>query len=398
MTENKFEQFFSDYQNLIDIEKKREKDKPGELILLEKFRGYYELSHSDTIAYLLNPKEEHRHYTEYLASFLNIIYGDLFSQYDLSKVKIYREKRHIDILIEHDEFIVIIENKVDADDEDKQLYRYYEYVCNNYENINHDNIFAIYLTLYGSEPSENSLGIGEADCSDELSEELQAKVRLMSYSCHILEWLKTFTYKINETRLSSAIAQYSLNIEKITNQLQEDKDMKEDIKNILLENYEFTDEEYLNLSEAVMKARHLSFSKKLEKEIIKLNKNCNYLSEVHSWNGMFTGIVLHYINTNNYIMIGCDIRANAAVEYGLYVKYVDKNVTMNSDIIDFLLNSKQFEQNRPACPNKGGWYIKGKYGIANDEVIENIAEFCVELYNNIKVVDNGNGTFEITMK
>lgn len=132
-----------------------------------------ELAWSAWIAYLLDPQEEHHCGDAFLKLFLERIPSPI--ELDTSNIKVTPEKTigeldkksyekggRIDILIEDGhKKAIIIENKIFAQDQRRQLYRY-----NNYAN---ENGFVdrriLYLTRFGSAPSADSLnGVTKYDC------------------------------------------------------------------------------------------------------------------------------------------------------------------------------------------------------------------------------------------
>jgi len=134
--------------------------------------------HSKFLAELLNPKGSHGQGNKFLNLFAQ--------QFDIKninseQVKVYVEKYignktdttggRIDILVEDDKKnTIIIENKIYADDQYKQLVRYH-----NYSN---SNIF--YLNLYGIEPIKESCGDLVVD----------KDFKVISYKNDIIEWLE----------------------------------------------------------------------------------------------------------------------------------------------------------------------------------------------------------------
>ena len=83
-----------------------------------------EIRHSKFLAWLLDPKGSHSLSDIYLKWFLKDIFSDYkidwITEFDveslnLSNIRIYREWKNIDVLIESDTFVVAIENKVDSE-------------------------------------------------------------------------------------------------------------------------------------------------------------------------------------------------------------------------------------------------------------------------------------------
>jgi len=123
--------------------------------------------HSQFIGHLLNPDESHKKGNEFLAAFLKICGINDFST---EKVKVTKEEGKIDLLIKNDSQAIIIENKINAGDQDTQLVRYYNKTLNT--------VKVIYLTLDGRPPSANSLGTVKLEI-----------LICISYSFHILNWM-----------------------------------------------------------------------------------------------------------------------------------------------------------------------------------------------------------------
>jgi len=183
-----------------------------------------ENKHSDIIAYLLRPTSRH-HHPEYGVLFLNLLSGKCSSITSTSINRVVREKttnenRRIDILIEAKNDIIILENKVFASDQEEQLLDYYEWAKLIFPQ---KNIAVIYLTLFGSLPSEISLPIVERDSL--LSEN---RFSCISYQDDILNWLNNLIIKNDELELKSAIVQYSESIKSICD-MQEDDIMHNEV-------------------------------------------------------------------------------------------------------------------------------------------------------------------------
>ena len=192
---------------IIEDEKDRQNNLTPGLDLLWSFGSNHENAHSAVISYLLNPKKEHFEYLKYFLSAIGI------KGVDLKNVKITTEHhtnegRRIDIFIEiGNDTCIIIENKIWAKDQDRQLYDYYHYAKGNFTNIH-----TLYLTLDGKDPSTISL--------NGLDPSLVQKI---SYKEHILNWLKniyaTLDYNNEEHKiLKSALEQYMVSIKTLTGQ------------------------------------------------------------------------------------------------------------------------------------------------------------------------------------
>lgn len=141
--------------------------------------------HSRVIGELLNPKGSHGLGSLFLDRFID----RLRIKHKLSLEKdshaivsvehpapINNTNGRIDLLIETKEAFIVIENKVYAEDQPKQLERYLDYI----DKLNNKSkkVKIVYLTLDGSSPSEDSLGRLEQD-----------RVYCISYKYFILNFI-----------------------------------------------------------------------------------------------------------------------------------------------------------------------------------------------------------------
>lgn len=128
-------------------------------------------------------------------------FGEICSLPALSynTVHVLREHANIDILIRDHNHAVIIENKIYAGDQHKQLQRYHEYA----KNLNFKPIL-FYLTLDGHEASEQSLG------------SLSEKPTLISYKNQITQWL---TACVKEAAMKPALREIIIQYQHLINQL-----------------------------------------------------------------------------------------------------------------------------------------------------------------------------------
>ena len=145
-----------------------------------------------------------------------------------------KEGRRIDILIVFNKFEIIIENKINASDQENQLLDYYNDRYNGEKEI-----FLVYLTRWKYEASEYSI-------SKETKEELKDKIYYLSHG-DIAEWIENdilnkyeflkFDKKYQSTY--SALIQIRDNEKIITNPNEENNMEKEEIKKFFEENNYF---------------------------------------------------------------------------------------------------------------------------------------------------------------
>lgn len=123
-----------------------------------------EIRHSNTLAWLLDPDENHglndavlRGFVQYVVS----VYGKSINVFktllmDCNSFAVYRELHHIDILAisEENKFIFCIENKIDSGKHGDQLKKYKDYINDTYDS-SYTKAF-LYLTPQGEDPEEDN--------------------------------------------------------------------------------------------------------------------------------------------------------------------------------------------------------------------------------------------------
>ena len=154
------EAFFKEVEKIVResqlaLEKSR---KRGEQFNMFKACGvnHYENTHSAIIAELLNPQGSHGQGSIFLSSFIRICCSHDFT-FSLQGVEVHTEfpidDGRLDIFVKNKNGqIIIIENKIYALDQPEQLKRYEKY-AKKYKDGDYE---LIYLTLYGSDASEDS--------------------------------------------------------------------------------------------------------------------------------------------------------------------------------------------------------------------------------------------------
>ena len=138
-----------------------------------------EIRHSNMLAWLLDPNESHGMGSDFLYSFITdlskhhsyeFVDNDIeqiigiddaikLLSSDLTNSQVFREWNHIDILILlPNQYIIAIENKVDANESKNQLQQYKEKLDKYYpfDNGNGFKHIKIFLTPNGDKPSENN--------------------------------------------------------------------------------------------------------------------------------------------------------------------------------------------------------------------------------------------------
>ena len=183
--------------------------------------NHYENTHSAILAELLNPKGSHGLKSKFLQSFIDRIeLKDELKDIDCENANVKTEAPtddgRIDILIRDNKgHTIIIENKIYARDQDKQLKRYNAHGIK----ISIDKYQILYLTLNGTEASVNS---GQ-----------DIKYQQVSYSSDIIAWLEDCVNLSSRFPLvRETINQYINHLKQLTNQDMSTKN-KEEVVRIL---------------------------------------------------------------------------------------------------------------------------------------------------------------------
>ncbi|MCQ2604641.1 MAG: PD-(D/E)XK nuclease family protein [Spirochaetia bacterium] len=242
MNEEKIKSFLADVKPIVEENERlrKEKEQKGDffnIFSILKAETDEVKTHSAFLAELLNPKGTHGQGALFLDNFLKIIAPneDLITEnaevdveFSIGAVsKDYKSGGRLDILIRLPEsnYIILIENKIDAGDQPCQLLRY-----NKYAKETKCKYKLLYLTKDGHNPSKTS--------TRKSSEEPFWKC--ISYSQDIKNWLKICLENIaNASPVVETIRQYIGLIDKITNQTMEIK-MSEQLTELMIKNFDET--------------------------------------------------------------------------------------------------------------------------------------------------------------
>jgi len=137
--------------------------------------------------------------------------------FQVENYNVFREYKNIDLLLSNGTQAIIIENKIWAGDQERQLERYYEQI----KSENFKEIYIFYLTIWGTEPSDNSLG--------NLKNEIE--VGLISYDYHIKKWLdKCIEASSRFPTLRETLVQYQNLVNELTGKTMGQEQQKEIIQ------------------------------------------------------------------------------------------------------------------------------------------------------------------------
>lgn len=120
-----------------------------------------EIRHSNLLAWLLNPKENHNLGNAFLSKFIETFVkinikenkDDKLLLINYDNIQVKREWKNIDLLLldEEERIVFVIENKINTKEHDNQLERYFN---TTEEFFNGYDIYYIFLTLDGREPEQ----------------------------------------------------------------------------------------------------------------------------------------------------------------------------------------------------------------------------------------------------
>ena len=224
-----FLQRFREFNADIEARKKRGQNDFNPLLCVQKLDDE-ENMHSGFLYALLNPYREHYQDDLFLKLFVKSIgLQEWFGS--TSGAEVYKEKKRIDIHITNGTKHIIVENKIWAKDQDRQIARYIEAIAevdssdgvesNEREsNIEYENIAVVYLAPYIKEPEAKSLGKWKIQGESLVdSENNQVRFKAISYKNEIIDWLKS---ALNEaggiSNLRMAIECYTDVVKRLTGQ------------------------------------------------------------------------------------------------------------------------------------------------------------------------------------
>ena len=223
-TELDIQRFFQELENICTHEQElqEERHRKGENYNLFSILNIerYELKHSALIANLLDPKGSHGCDDAFLRAFFEIaLKGTAYPFESSTPPHSYTEYYtgpiagdtggRIDILVESksSHYGLIIENKIYAGDQDKQLTRYDNY---GKETFGAGGYLLVYLTLYGYDASKESTATKSAE---------EVGYLRLSYAEDILRWLEQCVRLAdNKPLVRESLNQYIRTIKQLTYQ------------------------------------------------------------------------------------------------------------------------------------------------------------------------------------
>ena len=427
------------FQSLIEVKEevpKKIEKLPPQFNLLENIRNKnsnnslqrFETYNSDLLHYLLNIKRENINFTklflEYLQNEKKLKFDFDLNKINYKNIKVDKEyyttvkieeegiekNGRIDILIycninnkeTKKSFAIIIENKINADDQDKQLERYYKYISKTKGYGN--NVYVIYLTPIIKPPREYSF-------SEKYIKKVGEKFKNITHG-DIGRWLENilknkeynFLHKNNFRLLKSALIQIIDNEKSISGENEENNMEEKEIKKVLNEKLikelknkgELTESELDKYIEMFDKAKDLLIIEKIKVIIEFTKKIANYLSKKGKPYTLLKdkdviNEILNYgyphhieITINNIgILLESHCNKKGSIEYyfGIWKEYENKQTKIIrkklKNSIQAIFSDFKYRERNPY------WIFISYIDIEKDKPQE-IAEVMIKLYELLK--------------
>lgn len=192
MTEQIYEDFFDISRQIVDEAERRKEEGENDYNPLSILRKPHEEVglHSSFIASLLDPKGTHYQKSRFLKLFLKAVGLEEFGLLaDNAFVK--KEHKNIDIYISDGVKHIIIENKIYAREQDKQIERYINTIKDENSEIEGENIYVLYLSLDKKDPSPWSTGIYTITGNKLEADGYKVPYKAIKYGDEIRAWIES---------------------------------------------------------------------------------------------------------------------------------------------------------------------------------------------------------------
>ena len=324
--------------------------------------------HSALICGFLDPLGNHYQGDVFLETFLECVgLKEWFG--DTSNARVHQESQYIDVYITNGEKHIIIENKINAGDQDRQIERYIETIAKEQskdsnddmessesetpqeQSASYDNIAVLYLAPDEREPSKYSLGEWEIQGEYLVNGDNKVRFKAISYKNEILKWIENSQAKVGcITHLNSALYFYKDVVQIITKTkentmniakfLTDNKENMQENMEIVFEILEKKDKIMESYCEAIVeKCREQIESKDFE--IVKTSKD----KKMGRWNrnDLSYPFMIKPKNCGKYYFAFCVEHYIQKEKYNCYgVRIFEQNLNDNLDdnisskIIDYL--------------------------------------------------------------
>jgi hypothetical protein len=341
-----------------------------------------ELMHSKFIAYLLNTRENHGMGDAFLKSFLHkVLHKEISDKTLESKVQIEKtistgntnpeNNGRIDILLKYDDTEIVIENKIYANDQNRQLIRYQEA---------HPNASIYYLTLNGTLPDEISI---KDETTTLMSDE---HFYCISYVNEMINWIEDCIHLVNDKpSLKFGLKQYLTIIQDLTNRNQMNKELID-----LL-----TKPEHITAVVTIMNAQQdfrFAIKNKLQADVLKASEKRGFKCDFTYWQHDYSRFFIYddaLTKKNLKIAFEFNVRDKLALSnffVGLKSFY---DATLDDHII---IKEENPDQDRKFVYwkyiNEHPWDLEEFESIANGKYVEHVimkhVQETLNKFNNVK--------------
>ena len=146
------DELFREFKELKELKQKISEDKPNIFTILKN--SFYEIRHSNFLAWLLDPNQTHGMGSKFLELFIEKVNANNSQNIHMNfnSLAVSREKHHIDLIIDSDEAMIAIENKFGGGESEGQLRSYRRKLDEIYSP---KKIHRIFLTISGYETTSD---------------------------------------------------------------------------------------------------------------------------------------------------------------------------------------------------------------------------------------------------
>jgi hypothetical protein len=326
-----------------------------------------ELMHSKFIAYLLYTRENHGMGDAFLKSFLHkVLHKEISDKTLESKVQIEKtistgntnpeNNGRIDILLKYDDTEIVIENKIYANDQNRQLIRYREA---------HPKALICYLTLNGTLPDEISI----KDETTTLNSD--EHFYCISYGNEMINWIEDCIQLTNgKPNIQIGIKQYLTIIQDLTNRNQ----MSKELVKLL------TKPEHITAAVTIMNSQ-LTFrnaiKSKLQADVMNVCETKGLTCNFEYWHHNYSRFFVHDETLRrNDLKIAFEFNARdplALSNFYVGLKVFDDKTELNEE--DILINQNEGPDKRFVYwkyINEHPWNQEDFESIANGKYVEDV--------------------------
>lgn len=390
MSDSAYEQFFSDFGAYLSKEKERKKlnNDYNPLLIIRSQSDEVRL-HSRIIHSLLDTRGNHCVGALFLEPFLEML-GFRGFFVDLDKVFIKAEYKHIDLYISDNDKHIIIENKIYADDGNKQIERYINTLDSG---VDCENIAVVYLSVSEKEIAPHSLGQWRIDKEYLICGDKRITYKNITYENEILSWIESCQSKAkNLMNLNATLEFYKDCVKKIT------KGDKMALEQLLEQKPEYiaiaSEIQRLRLEEISVEAFKKSIANKAEFSDWQIFNEKDIVDfKIGGRKRVFAfGNKVHLNQTFKFMLTLEKTNFNAHIGFGLFVNGEIKGKAYNHFCgysPEIPIKLKEIVTKRGFVVNYWGWWLideNDKYAV--DLTNESLEEYFEKLYKKVNALND----------